>query len=140
MNRQKLQRYGSGVVAIGCIAFGVTAPAFAEGSHAGHMAKWTNGDRGPTWHDSTLKKDTTETRVVFYVGCSHDFTARIRREKFGPDETEAKERINCTSYTDAVRAGVADRADDYHFDVQEAITNGTSVYYPFLTGNYKEFW
>ena len=105
------------------------------------MHGWNDGDPGATWHD--YNKDSTDTHVTFYQGCTHEFTARIRKENFGPDDTIATEYINCGSYDDAVRAGDIG-AEDYHFDIQDIRGFGTCGKFecptPNTSGNYREYW
>lgn len=125
------------VAAIGLVTFGVVAPAFAEGSRTGTMTNWTDGDSSNSWADHN--SDGATTSVLFYQGCKHDFDARIRKENFTWDTTMASERINCTSYNDAVVGGDY-AADNYHFDVHESYTAAGMVIYPYLSGSYKITW
>ena len=142
--RDGLQAHRVRTSPLACRERGPTvASAVREGSHGqdqlenGHMEKWTDGDRGPTWHDSNI--DNVITNVTFYSVCRHNFDARIRKERFGPDGTVGSERINCTSYDDAVYAGDVP-ADDYHFDVSEYSCSVAACFYPYLTGDYTEYW
>jgi len=137
MDRTSLKQGLAVSAAVGLVTLGSAAPAFAEGRQNGHMEKWTDGDRGPTWHDSNI--DNVITKVVFYSVFRHDFDARIRKERFGPDGTVGSERINCTSYDDADYAG-DEPADDYHFDVSEYTCSVAACFYPYLTGDYTEHW
>ncbi|MGO4258288.1 hypothetical protein [Marmoricola sp. RAF53] len=131
--------FRSKLLAAGAIAlttFGVAAPALAA-TRSGTMTNWTDGDASSSWHDSNTT--SVSTKVVFYARCKHDFDARIRKESFGPDKTVASERINCTSYDDAVVGGDY-AADDYHFDVHESDVAAGMVIYPYLSGSYQITW
>ena len=125
------------VTALAVAVLGVAAPSWAA-ERAGKMTRWHDGDRSGSWHDKG--KNGAITKVVFTARCKHDFVARIRLEsRFRPDKTRGSERINCTSYDDAVVGGNLG-SGDYHFDVQEFRVIGNSVYYPDLTGSYKVHW
>lgn len=131
-------------VGIGCavaLAYGMSAPAFAESTVYGRMRSWDNGTQSNDWHDYA-KNDGVETHVTFYDGCTREFRARIRKNNFGPDTTVGSEWINCGSYDDAVRVGVLP-AEDYHFDVQD-IAGGSCGKFSCdvgkTSGSYREYW
>lgn len=73
------------------------------------------------------------------IQCRTRADRQFRKERFGPDGTVGSERINCTSYDDAVYAGDVP-ADDYHFDVSEYTCSVAACFYPYLTGDYTEHW
>lgn len=122
------------VAAIGLTAFGLAAPAFAS-ERSGTMTKWHDGDRSSSWSDIN-----SNSSVLFSATCKHDFNARIRREvDFLPDSTTGSERINCTSYNDAV-VSTGTASGSYHFDVAESYLAGGYIFYPDLTGRYRITW
>jgi len=97
------------------IAVGVAAPAFAENHRAGKMVNWANGQRSANWTETDSTDD--KSRVTFARGCTRDFTATIRKvRRYRPDRDVVSERINCTSYTDALKASKLNPAR-YHFRI-----------------------
>ena len=129
-------RNTAAVAAVVLVTFGVAAPSFAT-TRDGVMTKWTDGDQSSDWKDTNTT--SIDTNVKFYATCRHDFDARIRKNNFGPDTTMASERINCTSYNDAVVGGDY-ASDSYHFDVHESYLSGGYIFYPYLTGEYRITW
>jgi 6-phosphofructokinase len=90
------------LVAAGALAFGVAAPAFAEGTRTSYMVGWSSGDSSNDWYDANA--DATNTHVTFR-DCTREFQASIRKSVTGPDPLYGTEWIDCKAYADAVYAG-----------------------------------
>jgi hypothetical protein len=129
-------KHTAAIAAVALATFGIAAPSFAT-TRDGTMNSWNEGDQSSDWKDTNTT--STVTNVKFYATCSHDFTARIRRNNVAFDTTMASERINCTSYNDAVVGGNYP-SDKYHLDVQEHYLSGGYIVYPNLRGDFRITW
>lgn len=128
VSRKSFVRASATATAIAALAFGVAAPALAEGHFDSYLSGWYEGRESRQWIDNNL--DNTNGRATF-SGCNkNDFRITIYKEDFGPDTNVGSETMQCKTSADAVYAGDVPK-DEYHFTLKSGsnINANVTVYW-----------